>query len=209
MKRLLIIAMVFLWTMCIQSSALETRRWGYERDPKPNEVAIWETGVAVPVGHILLVRRKSEYCAVKFTAAWKGKNRYDNHARYVSFFPSDRKRGFSQDNLKAIEGELHYRPVNWGGCHFVIGDSGVRCGSFALVWGYPTFLLYLEPGEQDHHLGIEIAPTKWTDIKEVNLSDPRIKWYEFEERRDAIYIPIDDLWTERGEIGKEMEEEAN
>jgi hypothetical protein len=42
--------------------------------------------------------------------------------------------------------------------------------------------------------GIELAPTPWTDIKELNIKDPRIKWYKYDEKRERVFIPIDKLW---------------
>jgi len=42
--------------------------------------------------------------------------------------------------------------------------------------------------------GFELAPTPWTDIKDVNIKDPRIKWYKYDEKRERFFIPIDKLW---------------
>ena len=37
------------------------------------QVYIAPNGVMMPLGRIVLIRRASEYCAVKFTEVWKGK----------------------------------------------------------------------------------------------------------------------------------------
>jgi hypothetical protein len=43
----------------------------------------------------------------------------------------------------------------------------------------------------DH--GIELAPTRWSAINEVNVSDPRLRWFRYDEKRKETYIPREDL----------------
>jgi hypothetical protein len=97
------------------------------------------------------------------------------------------------------ETEVHFRPLNWGGCHFAIGDVFVRCGSYEVEWWHPTFLGFREPGQEDYQVGIEIAPTAWTSISEVNTDDPRLKWYQFEKDRKPRRIPLQGLWRDSNE----------
>jgi hypothetical protein len=49
------------------------------RPPKPDEVNIGSTGVTMPVGRFVLVRRGAEYCAVKFTEIWQGETEEDQY----------------------------------------------------------------------------------------------------------------------------------
>jgi len=39
-----------------------------------------------------------------------------------------------------------------------------------------------------------MAPTPWPQIKEVKLSDPRIRWFGYDEKRKWKVIPIDNIW---------------
>jgi hypothetical protein len=41
----------------------------------------------------------------------------------------------------------------------------------------------------------ELAPTPWTEISQVNALDPRIWWYQRDERRWHLYIPLNELWN--------------
>ena len=41
--------------------------------------------------------------------------------------------------------------------------------------------------------GIELSPTKWEGIQEVNVHDPRLKWYRYDENRESVDIPLDNL----------------
>jgi hypothetical protein len=41
---------------------------------------------------------------------------------------------------------------------------------------------------------VRLAPTLWKGIEEVKLSDPRIRWFVYDEKRKWKVIPIDRLW---------------
>jgi|WetSurMetagenome_2_1015567.scaffolds.fasta_scaffold04891_4 hypothetical protein len=45
------------------------------------------------------------------------------------------------------------------------------------------------------YLSTEFAPTPWTDISQVNAVDPKIWWYQKDERRWHLYIPLDEFWN--------------
>jgi hypothetical protein len=60
-------------------------------------------------------------------------------------------------------------------------------------------IYFFSLSQKDGDYGIELAPTKWTDISQVNVFDPRLKWYRYDEKRKDTFIPIDQLW----ENGKE------
>jgi hypothetical protein len=66
-----------------------------------------------------------------------------------------------------------------------------------LQWaGRGSVFFYAEGQEQGDH-GIELAPTIWTDISEVDVFDPRIKWYRYDEQRKRMNISIDQLWESK------------
>jgi hypothetical protein len=39
-----------------------------------------------------------------------------------------------------------------------------------------------------------MAPTPWTEIGEVKLSDPRIRWFAYDDKESWKVIPIEKLW---------------
>jgi hypothetical protein len=44
--------------------------------------------------------------------------------------------------------------------------------------------------------GIEFAPSKWTEISEINVFDSRLKWQRYDSKRQTMRINIDDLWSD-------------
>jgi hypothetical protein len=39
-----------------------------------------------------------------------------------------------------------------------------------------------------------MAPTPWKEIEEVNLYDPRVRWFTYDEKRERKIIPIERIW---------------
>jgi len=166
-------------------------------DPGPEVFEIGGMGVVIPLKRILLIRRGSEYGAVKFTEVWTEKSGEDKYGRYESYYQGDKTGDFSKKNVQFREGKLIDPKGIWvGGSHYfsLRGKYNIRCGPIKLAWVYKTFVSFLPANGKRKDYGIELAPTKWTDISQVNVFDPRLKWYRYDEKRKETFIPIDDLW---------------
>ena len=92
------------------------------------------------------------------------------------------EKGFFAD----VKGLFLHRPT---------GDV-IKFGSFSL-FSVPKgkdhgVICFLSPIQVD--LEVRLAPTPWKEIGQVNLSDPRIKWYAYDEKREWRVIPIDKIW---------------
>jgi hypothetical protein len=163
--------------------------------------------LSVPVGRIMLIRKRSKYCAVKFTEAWQGEAIADCFANYESYYQGDGSGDLSKANVKYTADQLIERRVvsrfrQLPG--FLVHLAGpqnlqVKCGSMKLGWSGCRMYLWICFNEHvwttgDH--GIELAATKWTDISQVNVFDPRLRWYGYEAKRKRVYIPIDQLWED-------------
>jgi hypothetical protein len=57
---------------------------------------------------------------------------------------------------------------------------------------HSTVYFWSKPKKVD--LKVRMAPAPWREIEEVKLSDPRIKWFSYDERREWQVIPIDKIW---------------
>jgi hypothetical protein len=57
-----------------------------------------------------------------------------------------------------------------------------------LPWTYPNHVAFYSGGQAQDE-GIELAPTKWQEISEVNIQDPHLNWYRYDEKRERILIP--------------------
>ena len=165
---------------------------------EPNVVKIRPNAISVPMGRIILIRKGPEYGAVKFTHFWFGKTVHDWYGKYESYYQGDGTGDFSKKNVLSRKGEVSTFP-DIGGCglHWSLDNPNFRYGPFKLAWSPKStvyFFYFGQGGEGDY--GIELAPTKWTDISQVNVFDPRLKWYRYDEKRKDTYIPIDQLWED-------------
>lgn len=166
--------------------------------PNANDVYITPNSIGMPLNRILLVRKDDDYCIVRFTRNW-GKTDYDQHVEYESYYQGDKSGNFSNKNVQYRKEEVYYkRPIFFIFGHGVaIGAKlNIHCGQIELWWSAGPFLafVYFNRADQDQKdYGIELAPTPWTDIKEVDLKDPRVKWYRYDEIRERVFVPIDKL----------------
>lgn len=165
--------------------------------PGPNDVHIGETAIIMPLGKILLIHKGANYGAIKFTDFWTGKTGEDYYARYESYYQVDKTGDLTKKNVKYREEELSFpKPLGVGRLAFSFGNTEVKCGPIRLFWSDKGAVHFyrLSQGQGDH--GIELAPTKWTDISQVNVFDSRLKWYRYDDKRQRVNIPIDKLWED-------------
>jgi hypothetical protein len=166
--------------------------------PVPNEVHIGNTAIVMPLGKILLVRRDSEYCAIKFTKFWTGKTEDDLFAKYESYYQGDKTGNFTNKNVKLKKEELSFpKPRGIGRLAFSFGNMNIECGTVKLLWTGQGAVHFYREGQHQGDYGIELAPTPWTDISQVNVRDPRIKWYRYDEKRKRVNIPLEHLWDKK------------
>ena len=196
MKELVIL--LFLLIAMIQTTGetvLASDKGDQSKSSTPNEVVITPVAVKIPLGKILLVRKTSEYCAVKFTKFWTGKTEFDWYASYESYYQGDKTGDFSNKNVLFIKDELSFpKPRGIGRLAFSFGNKNVRCGPIKLFWFGQGWVCVYSSGEKQGDYGIELAPTKWADISQVNVFDQRLKWYRYDPKREDINIPVDQLW---------------
>ncbi len=152
--------------------------------------------VSMPIGRIVLIRRGSEYCAVKFAEAWKGKTESARFQNYESYYQGDGTGDFSNENVQFAKDTLVDRQSVLGRLYpvpFGHRNLYIKCGAVKLLWSDSGTLYFSEsPGRG----GVELAPTKWTDIFHVNVFDPRLKWYRYDEKRKDMFVPVDRLWED-------------
>lgn len=166
--------------------------------PGPNDVHISPVGIAIPREKILLVRKGSEYCAIKFTKLWTGKDKRDYHVKYESYQQGDGTGNFSNSNVAFVEKEASSHIRGFFRFRFQTGTSYVQCGNINLCWVPQAFVYFFPWGQHgclpEEDYGIELAPTPWTSINEVNIFDQRVRWYIYDGKRKHVNIQIDKLW---------------
>jgi len=199
MKKLVIIFFCLMVCMQIRGGEVLAFYYGDTGPPGPNEVHIGKTAIMMPLGKILLVRRNSEYCAVIFTDFWVGKTEEDLYAKYESYYQGDKSGDLSRQNVKYKNRKLSFpKPRGIGRLAFSFGNKEIQCGTIRLLWSGQGAVHFYREGKAQGDYGIELAPTKWTDISQVNVFDQRLKWYRYDENRKRVNIPVDQLWEDRG-----------
>ena len=174
-----------------------------ESDMKTQAVITWSDAGA-PLGRFTLIRKGNDLCALRFTEYHRGGDAkpatvFDSgqeslYAEYDWFYQADHSGNLTKGNVKTGHRKIAMRSVRGiGRLSLSGGVDELKCGPFNLNWSYPPRIGFFGHDDKDGDHGIEIAPTKWTDIKQVNPHDPHLKWYRYDAKRKPIYIPADDL----------------
>ncbi len=167
-----------------------------EQKLSKDEVGIASSCVVMPVGRVLLISRENFVGAVKFL---QNDERSDGIYSKYEYFEYEKGR-FKK--VRESEVSLKKSSNNRGGIFFH--------GSPTELAGPPLklrdFSLFAEAGGPDHatiyfanaryrpDLKVRMAPTPWKDISEVNLTDPRIRWFTYDKKESRKVIPIDKIW---------------
>lgn len=162
-----------------------------------NDVGVGPNALRIPLGRIILVRKDSEYCAIKFTQFWTGKTEEDRFASYESYYQGDKSGDLSNKNVQVRKEQLSSsKPRGIGRLAFSSGNRDVLCGQIRLEWTDKGWVYFYGSDQKEGDYGIELAATQWTDISQVNVFDPRLQWYRYDPKRKRINIPIDKLWRD-------------
>lgn len=160
----------------------------------PNDVRIGPHYIEFPVGRFFLIRKGNLYGAVKLIKFWKGNKKYSEYATYDCWYQADGTGNLHYKNVKYESRRASSVLYGIGRLSFNFGSDYIKCGMFKLWWLGKGMVYFFGVDQEPGDYGIELAPTKWTDIKEVNVFDPRIKWYKFDIERPRIDITVDKLW---------------
>jgi hypothetical protein len=186
------------------SDEVERRYESLEQSTQKNATVTYMNASA-PRGRILLIRNGKDTCAIRFTDFHRGHDEKTPtvfssgeetlYAEYDWFYQGDGSGDLTKSNVevghrKVKEGHM----VGVGRFSFPTGTSAIKCGPFSLNWIYPNNVGFGLSNTKEDDVGNELAPTKWKEIQEVNLLEPRLKWYRFDEKRIRQIIPLDKLW---------------
>jgi hypothetical protein len=191
--------LITTWFLLACTTSIQASNWiSIFPNPTTDEVMIHAHYVQVPQGRILLVRKDSECCAVKFTRFWRGKTEEDYLGSYERYYQSDGSADFTKPNVVFQTDDVSY-PRFQGIDPFIfqIGKKYLRCGSIQLIWLGNGKVTFITPDQHiPRDVGVEIAPTPWISITEANTHDSRIKWYRLAPDRKRAIISIDHLWNQ-------------
>ncbi len=189
--------------------------WGDENlVSEAPSIYVQPDAIGMPLGNIVLIRKNSRYCVLNFTKFIQGKKEDEGSTSYEAYFQGDGSGDFTKKNIKSMEGELSFmEPKQMGGILSVLfhpfaiggGNRTIISGNFKLSWtGGPKWqwvYFYRFGIEEPRDHGIEIAPTAWGNIDEVNVFDTRLKWYRYDANRSNLVVPVDKLWEDNDKGG--------
>jgi hypothetical protein len=192
------------------------------QEPGPDEVGIYFSGVKMPLNRIIMLRKDGRYCALKFISAWSELDEErlqklakdirqggviadsareaatKKYAKYESYYSRNGAPINGDKDLVRKEGTASLLPLRGPFRPFVYqpGNGCVECSGIKLLWSYKTGVSFipLGKGSDEKDYGIELAPTPWTRIEDVNAKDLRVKWYRYDAKRVATFIAVEELW---------------
>lgn len=200
MKLLLLITALFACAAGATNIFAYDAEWE-RRAIRADEVYITAHYILTPAGRIILARKGTEYCAIKYHDFWTKNEGKELYASYESYYQGDSSGDFSKKNVEYRKDTVSYLGPSkfYGLWHSERGRLNVKCGPIQLLWtggGNHGGVEFSGAGMGvDYKFTIELAPTPWTDISEVNVHDPRIWWYKYNARRWNLYIPLNELWN--------------
>ncbi len=203
MKKAVIIILVFM--VCMSSAFSlgfsDTYRTEETDDNDPNSYAyIGTVAIAAPLNYFLIVKKSNDICAIRFT----GYRRGDDEKKPSLFSGGEESLYAEYDwyylgtNKKFVGKTGHVKlsrtsTVQILGFHaFMPGVSDIKCGELRLAWSYPIAVTYLGGGGV-YLLDAGIALTSWTDIAQVDLANPNLRWYFYDSGRAKKYIHVKEL----------------
>jgi len=153
--------------------------------PDGKDAFVSENSVNIPVGRILLAKHNIEYCAVLLVSSrWSDEESY---ATYKSYYVPDSAISFTDFRVKPREDEVYEKqPLRIiGRLAAARSQNKIFCEKIKLKWsGAPhnSGWIYL-----DEEKTLELAPTKWLNIRDVNIMDKNLKWFKY---GDSIHYDV-------------------
>lgn len=187
----IVVLLASLWGSALASCA--GRGMDAAGGPGADDVVVSGNGVRMPLRRILLVRKDERTGAVRFVGDGFWIARRFLHADYEEYVRKDETGGFAGANVVRRKRTAYALFV---ASPVVLGNFAVECGPAKLFWTGGRTVHFVKGNGDEGDAGVELAPTPWTDISQVDLSDPRIRWYRYQPGRRRVRLPVDALWGE-------------
>jgi len=142
--------------------------YGEEMKKDKDTFIVADNAISIPANRFILIKRGKEYWALKFTEI------KEKSSKYIWYYQGDGSGDFLKKNAKKGKGKAS--DIFWsliGRIAFQFGKTYIKCKNIILNWSPKTCIYFTNTSGYD--IGISMAPTKWRDIKEVNVFDKKIK----------------------------------
>jgi hypothetical protein len=199
--------------LCALGSIVVTNAHAVD-DKQADPLLKWETlardnayvtalSVSAPLGRLLLTRNNGSLCVIRFTEFHR-----DHDEKPATLLSSGEETLHATAEQVQIDSGHVIAPsrevktvslrrgpvVGLGRLGFEKGSIGLGCVHASLEWTYPTNVSlgsYTQlPAKRKT---VEIAPSAWSEISQIDLNDPRLHWYSYDETRHDLIVRIDEL----------------
>jgi hypothetical protein len=167
------------------------------------EVRIGSISISEPLGYFILARRGNHYCAIKITDFWLDEglvngNMGGTNALYESHYLNSTARPYEFVHLRGKLGLGQFKFSIFGHGFALWSEPDIDCKVFEVRWTKASWIHFysLEERMYNKPFVVNLAPTPWTDINDVDFDDPRLTWYTYDGGREDITIPINELWPD-------------
>ncbi|OGL45191.1 MAG: hypothetical protein A2149_00195 [Candidatus Schekmanbacteria bacterium RBG_16_38_11] len=150
-----------------------------------NVYIVKSNAVFVPIGKCIILKKGNQYGVIKFILAEEKKAIYEwaYNINPNGFF-SQQHSLFGKSKLKNF-----FIPI-WGG-GIQLGNMYIKCGEIIMGWSSKSWVSLSNYEGRDS--GIEVSPTGWSSLEDVNVFNKKLKWYKFDSSRKEKIIPIENL----------------
>lgn len=153
------------------------------------------SGVNLPIGKFLLIRKGNQIGALRLTRISPDTNTKPRASEwlgtvaYESYF-ADENRPLSDPSLVKRSDELQFGRIKGSGFHYSwqSGNMTARVGPWKFLFFHEDGM-YMTTFDRwngiNHDSGLEFAPTGATDLAFANPQDPRLHWYRRDPNTDV------------------------
>ncbi|HOM11219.1 MAG TPA: hypothetical protein PLV81_13840 [Spirochaetota bacterium] len=149
-------------------------------------IKIFDTEIEMPFGYYALVKKDNKLCAVRFLETGQHHKKDKRYAIYEYYYQGDGTGDFLIKTAKHGMGKATYNSFCIiGRLCFNTGNMNMACGEINIKWYGGRGISYGDGLNRNEKIsdvikaGVQIAPTKWTDIKDVNITEKGLKWYKY------------------------------
>lgn len=198
------IALAVILLLLMPISVHSQDRLDQEIETLKTNARIDHGAVTAPTGKLLLARRGNVICAIRFTEFHRAHDAKPGtvfhsgdetlSAHYDWACQPDGSNDLKKKNTLGGSGKLVSKPlVGIGRLAFQTGNEEIKCGPFKLFWYFPTFVAFSPTLGNCSGSEVELSPTKWVSVEQIDFSLPSLKWYRCDSQRRSVYVPIDEL----------------
>lgn len=170
----------------------------------PQEWAMLKSGyvnwhnAAAPLNKYVLISEGDFLCGIRFVNFRRGQDKTEGSvwsSGDETLSSAYEWHAFARDGARVRIVEhgsgVAQRTALRGFGRFVIagGHENIQCGNRQFGWLYPAGIVFSQVPNSER----KIALTRWEQASDIDLNDPKLVWYSFDQKRESKRIPLGQL----------------